>query len=231
MSVGLSVTLIVLIARGNLPRPQVASFANGFQAGIGLLLLSISAATVLAEERVRGNLDILLATPLSTRSIVWGKWWGTFRSVPPLAICPGAVAIALACESGRWGGTLVVIGLFLAYGGAVTSLGLALATWFARLDFAVALNVAVLGIGTVGWLLLVVLTVPEPTTYAFAAGSPIVGITLPTLVMNIMSDARWTQVIVVWCVWISFFGAMAVLLACVTVITFDRCLGRVGENR
>ena len=52
-----------------------------------------------AEERVRGSLDVLLATPLSTRSIVWGKWWGTFRAVPLLAICPGAVAAVLAQES------------------------------------------------------------------------------------------------------------------------------------
>ena len=76
-------------------RRNVSSVANGFQAGIGLLLLSISAATALAEERVRGDLDILLTTPLSTASIVWGKWWGTFRTVPALAICPGAVAIRL----------------------------------------------------------------------------------------------------------------------------------------
>ena len=33
---------------------------------LGLLLLSVSAATALAEERVRGSLDVLLATPLPT---------------------------------------------------------------------------------------------------------------------------------------------------------------------
>ena len=49
---------------------------NGLQVSAGLLLLSVSAATSLAEERQRGSLDVLLATPLSTRSIVLGKWWG-----------------------------------------------------------------------------------------------------------------------------------------------------------
>lgn len=231
LTTGLSLTLIVLSSNGSVVRRQVASFGNGFQAGIGLLLLSISAATALAEERIRGNLDILLATPLATRSIVWGKWWGTFRAVPLLAIWPGAVAIALARESGRWDGALVVICLFMAYGAAVTSLGVALATWFERLDFAVALNVAILGTGTVGWLFLVVLTVSEPRVNAIAAGSPIVGITFPTLVMNIASAPMWTGIIVAWCTWIAFFVAMALLLAYITVMTFDRCLGRVGENQ
>jgi hypothetical protein len=47
---------------------------GGVQVSAGLLLLSIPAATSLAEERQRGSLDVLLATPLSTRSIVLGKW-------------------------------------------------------------------------------------------------------------------------------------------------------------
>ena len=85
-----------LNVNGNQVRREVASVGNGFQAGIGLLLLSVSAATALAEERVRGNLDILLATPLSTRSIVWGKWWGTFRAVPCSRSAPAVLAVALA---------------------------------------------------------------------------------------------------------------------------------------
>ena len=55
MTMGLSVTLIALNLNGSVVRREVASIGNGFQAGIGLLLLSVSAATVLAEERVRGK--------------------------------------------------------------------------------------------------------------------------------------------------------------------------------
>ena len=55
----------------------------------------------------------------------------------------------------------MIVALLLAYGAAVTSLGLALATWLHRLDFAVATNVAVLGGVTVGWFLAVVLIVPR----------------------------------------------------------------------
>src|SRR4029079_7528673 len=67
---------------------------NGFQVATGLLLLSATSSTSMAEERMRGSLDVLLTTPLSTREIVTGKWWGTFRLVPPLALIP-ALAIGL----------------------------------------------------------------------------------------------------------------------------------------
>ena len=73
---------------------------NGLQVGAGLLLLSVSAATSLAEERQRGSLDVLMATPLSTRSIVLGKWWGAFRGVPPLTVLPVLLAAALATHTG-----------------------------------------------------------------------------------------------------------------------------------
>ena len=66
------------------PRPmrdEVVGLMNGFQVAVGLLLLSVGAATSLAEERVRGSLDVLLSTPMSTRSILAGKWWGSFRRV------------------------------------------------------------------------------------------------------------------------------------------------------
>src|SRR5262249_24948934 len=48
---------------------------SGLHVSAGLLLLSVAAATSLGEERQRGSLDVLLVTPLSTRSIVLGKWW------------------------------------------------------------------------------------------------------------------------------------------------------------
>jgi ABC-type transport system involved in multi-copper enzyme maturation permease subunit len=231
MTTGLSLALITLILKRIGPPREVASFGNGFQAGIGLLLLSISAATALAEERVRGNLDILLATPLSTRSIVWGKWWGTFRTVPLLAIGPGAVAAALARESGRWEGAVLVVGIQLAYGAAVTSLGLALATWIHRLDFAVALNVAVLGGVTVGWLFAVILVVGDgPALPGLAAGSPIVGITLPTLGMRFFSSQKWRALVAWWGVWIAVYTVIAALLGWLTVMTFDRCVGRVAAG-
>ena len=46
---------------------------NVVQVTVGLLLVSVGAATSLAEERVRGSLDVLLTTPMSTRSILAGN--------------------------------------------------------------------------------------------------------------------------------------------------------------
>ena len=81
-----------------------AAWVNGLQVAIGLFLLSVTAATSLAEERVRGSLDVLLTTTLTTRQIVLGKWIGTYRAVPLLAILPALsffVAATLTSSSGR----------------------------------------------------------------------------------------------------------------------------------
>ena len=230
MVVGLSTTLIVLSFQGGMVVLRFGSIGNGFQAGIGLLLLSVSAATALAEERVRGNLDVLLATPLSTRSIVWGKWLGTFRTVPLLAIGPAAVAAAMARESGRWEGALLVAGLVLAYGAAVTSLGLALATWMRRLDLAVSLNVAVLGGVTMGWLFAVAVTVPGPGSPELGGASPIIGIMFPTIAMRLYNLREWQGLVCWWIFWIGVYALIALALGWATLKTFDRCLGRVPEG-
>ncbi len=79
--------------------------ATGFIAGtfgymiqliFGLLMLSAVAPTSMAEERQRGSLDLLATTTLSTRSIVLGKWLGTLRFVPLLALGPGLLGLAMA---------------------------------------------------------------------------------------------------------------------------------------
>lgn len=230
MSIGLTVTLIVLISSGRPVPRQVASIANGFQAGIGLLLLSVAAATSLGEERIRANLDVLLATPLRTRSIVWGKWCGAYRAVPIVAICPGVLAAALARDSGRWDGALLIVGLFLAYGAAVTSLGLALATWITRIDLAVALNVAVLGGVTIGWLFVVGLLGPGRSFPSFAAGSPIIGLAFPTLAMQIFQPHEWAALRSAWILWIIVYLLGASALAALTLMTFNRCFGRMPET-
>ncbi len=127
----------------------VAIFANreigpgvsAYIVSIGLLMVSVHAATVLAEERSHGSLDVLLATPLSTRSIVLGKWWGAFRPVPRLAVLPGLIAFSAAAAHSYVLAAVVysvlTTALVLAYGAFFTSLGLAIATWQPRLGRAV----------------------------------------------------------------------------------------------
>ena len=66
------------------------------QSVLGLMLLSVQAPTALGEERVRGSLDVLMAAPISTRAIVWGKWMGTYRVALGLAVLPGVAAAVIA---------------------------------------------------------------------------------------------------------------------------------------
>src|SRR5262249_51486325 len=94
LAISCPVTIASLTASPARGRWGAAAFLNALQVAAGMLMLSIFAAASLAEERVAGSLDVLLATPLSTRSIVWAKWWGTFRAVPVLAVPPGLAAAA-----------------------------------------------------------------------------------------------------------------------------------------
>ena len=82
-----------------------------------------------------------MATPLPTRAIVWGKWWGAFRAVPALLILPVLVTTALSFHTGHYWAVALMAALILAYGAAITSLGLALATWIPRMGRAAALTV------------------------------------------------------------------------------------------
>jgi ABC-type transport system involved in multi-copper enzyme maturation permease subunit len=161
----------------------INSSSNGFSFGFmillffGLLMLSATAPTALAEERVLGSLDALLATPLSTRSILVAKWWGMYRRVLVLALAPlyaGFFTAATApdvpvwfssfrfpqpavplTEEDRIYGTIFCVADFLVSGALIVSWGLALATWVPRLGRAVALSVIAFFLFGLGWPLLI----------------------------------------------------------------------------
>ncbi len=136
-------------------RGRAAVFINGFQVAIGLLLLSVVAATSLSEERVRGSLDLLMSTSLSTREIVLGKWLGVFRMVPLLAILPTCMVGVLAYESdaGPWWAVGMCVYVLCA-GAAITSLDLALATRLSQQGWAVGATISIYVVITVGWFFL-----------------------------------------------------------------------------
>ena len=205
---------------------------NCFQPSIGLLLLSVSSATSLAEERQRGSLDVLLATPLPTRKIVWGKWWGTFRVVPWLAVLPGILSLVVS-RGERWLGAILVVCLMLAYGAALTSLGLALATWVSRLGRAVTLTVAAYVLVAVGVPTIVITLIPNGPGYhagpGLAAASPFFGIGYLTDLMSEQQTAPGWLNQVVWSGWwVLFYASFAALLLTMILLNFDRCLGRVA---
>jgi ABC-type Na+ efflux pump permease subunit len=216
------------------PSGGPAPLLNALQVAAGMLLLSISAASALAEERVRGSLDVLLATPLPTRSVVWGKWLGTFRAVPLLAVPPGLATAIVAWHHGHWSGVALVTGLVLAYGAALTSLGLALATWVPRLGRAVGLCVAAHVGVTVGWAVFAFLLTrraPLPTGPGLASFSPFVGVLLPTAQMHRARPSvfEWSQVAGWLALWTVVEVVLAAVLLMAVLLTFNRCLGRMAE--
>lgn len=215
-----------------MPNGNPGPFLNALQVAAGMVMLAISAASTLGEERVRGSLDVLLATPLSTRSVVWGKWWGTFRVVPVLAIPPALTTAAVAWHHGQWLGVALVTGLVVAYGAALTSLGLALATWVPGLGRAVGLCVAAHVTITVGWTVFAILLTGGAgglTGPGLASFSPFVGVLLGTVQMHRPNTFGWNEVVGWLCFWTLADLALAAVLMKAVLVTFNRCLGRVDE--
>ena len=210
---------------------MLGAVIGGVQVSAGLLLLSVSAATSLAEERQRGSLDVLLSTPLSTRSIVLGKWWGAFRGVPPLAILPALIAGALATHTGFAPAPALIGGLILAYGTAITSLGLALATWLPRMGQAIGLTaglyiVVLIGAVPVGMVLFGD-GHGEPGP-GIAVASPFWGVGFSSAVFGGTAGPRHgMREHAAWLVfWTIAYGLVAIGLLLATLKTFNRCLGR-----
>jgi ABC-type transport system involved in multi-copper enzyme maturation permease subunit len=235
----------------------VAAHVNAWQVAIGLLLLSVSAATTLAEERDRGSLEVILATPLTTREIVWGKWWGTFAMVPRLAILPIWVATGAAMISDGGIGVILMIGLILAYAAAITSIGLALATWIPRLGRVIGATVLIYVLVAVGWpLLLDILpflpayrALPLTATIApYEGGSwDLDGLLVASPFFGVYATTEWAARLAIpsyspwssraplahpfWPLfWIAFYSAVALVLNLATRRTFDRCLGRMPQR-
>jgi ABC-type transport system involved in multi-copper enzyme maturation permease subunit len=208
------------------PDTKVAEWVNGLQISIGLLILTVMAATALGEERTRGSLDVLLTTPFSARQLVLGKWLGTFRRVALLAILPGLVVWVRAPQGGFE--SVPAVAFMLAYvfcaGAAVTSLGLAIGTWFSQLGRAVAVGVGIYLFVTLSPCYL------APTLFfarndGSALLSPLVW--AGTMTVDLATPSRVVTPID-WAVfWMLMWALVAVGLLLTTMASFDRRLARV----
>jgi ABC-type transport system involved in multi-copper enzyme maturation permease subunit len=217
------------------------------QVVLGLLMLSAVAPLSLSEERQRGSLDVLNATPLSAWAIVLAKWWGTFRIVPVLALAPGLMGCALA--TARWaapppawaaqtapigmgyrvGGAAMIVATILAHGAVLTSIGLALATWTKRQTRAIA--------GSVCAFVLIAVALPILMTIIFSGefGQGLASLS-PIAVLGEMADQLTMRMPrlpkLLW--WIGFWdvsiAALAIGLLWLTGRTFDVAFGRILER-
>jgi ABC-type transport system involved in multi-copper enzyme maturation permease subunit len=208
---------------------EFGAFASALQVSIGLLLASVGAVTCLADERAQGSLDVLLASPLPTRSIVWGKWRGAFRLVPWLAVLPAINAFACARNGVGPIAPALMIGLVLAYGAGVTSMGLACATWIRRFGRAVGAAVTIYAFAAAGWFFLCLLLSSRSSGGRdLACGSPFFGPGMLTAAVGqeYRTDKTFGAVIT----WSILYVVGATGLYVVTLRTFNRCLGRMPER-
>ncbi len=200
---------------------QVAAFLVAF----GLPLLLLSATMSVVEERGRGSLDILLVTPVATRSIVLAKWWGAFRELPRVLVLPLLVAGVDAWINDTWPLLALLVAFICADAAFWTSVGLALSTWIARLGRAFAVAVAAYAVVGLGWPVLVRTLFDGPLGVGLAAISPFYG--SYTLIAS-SAFPRFIDDAFLWIpCWIAGETVIAAGLLLATLATFDRCLGRM----
>jgi ABC-type transport system involved in multi-copper enzyme maturation permease subunit len=258
--VGIGIREAIVYGLGGASGSLAIIMAVHFQFLFGLLIISSVAPTSLAEEQVRGSLDVLMTTPLSNRSILWGKWLGTYRVVLWLAVLPGLASAVVAWLAppvparfmvaggptaaviplglvDRITAPCLIVGQMLSYGAAITSVGLALATWVRRLGRAIAINVLIFFFFTIGWPLFLESFIwplrawlGRPSMDAIMLISPMVApmVALQCL-LDYPSSARWGMWVIaqVWCVVAAGFAAAMFWAA---LKTFDPCMGRIPET-
>jgi ABC-type transport system involved in multi-copper enzyme maturation permease subunit len=202
----------------------------------GLLVLSAAAPLSVSEERQHSGLDLLVVTPLSTRSIMLAKWLGAFRFVPLLAIGPGVDMLAWAAahddgQSVRFG--LFRVGLMLTtilvHGALVTSVGLALATWLERQSRAIALSVSAFVLVAIAWPIWAYAAGPDGYAQCLSALSPVCAVVL-LADQAMVSEQVWS-----FHLWLTFWDATVAYAAggllLLTIRSFDGCFGRIPDQR
>ena len=231
-AVGFTGTVVYIAATEGAVRARfLAAWVNGLQVAVGLLLLSVSAATSLAEERARGSLDVVLTTPMSTAAIVWGKWWGSFRRCIPVLILPTTIAMAMALDGGHTPSALWLIAYVTSAAALVNSLGLLCAALVPRLGRAVGLTVALYVVGTVGWCFLCLATFRGIEGEQVGMGSPFMGAAGLAWRAGHDPAAGPDPNYGYWgVVWTLFHAMAAIGMLVVTLLIFNKCLGRMAES-
>jgi ABC-type transport system involved in multi-copper enzyme maturation permease subunit len=166
-----------------------------------------------------------MTTALSTRAIVFGKWLGAFRRVPPLAVLPVLVVLCGDYSKRYYLPTAVLtLAFVLVCGAAVTGLGLMLATWCPRPGRAVALTVTAYVLVTVGWLFMEMMFRRGPNGEGLMMASPF--FFAGELAADLCGPGSRQHL--GWAVfWSLVYGASALAFLAATLATFNRCLGRV----
>ncbi len=187
--IGFTVSAAVLAASDGVDRAgfETVTFVAVF---FGMLLMVAGAAASLADERNRGGLDVLLTTPVATRTVVLAKWRALLRPLPMIAavvlvatefiaVCTPARATVWAIPAGSMTAVLTTLGTgslgrwerwliailpplhVLASGASVAAFGLWIATRIKRVERAVVVAVLVYFAATFGFVVFIELGVVE----------------------------------------------------------------------
>jgi ABC-type transport system involved in multi-copper enzyme maturation permease subunit len=215
---------------------DIAPGTCAFMVSVGLLMVSVTSATSLAEERAHGSLDILMTTPLATRDILLAKWSGAFRVVPRLAVLPAIIALVSALKRGDGPGAILfaalIAALVMAYGAVITSLGLTLAAWQPRLGRAVGVSVAAYIAATVVYPTIAIATSGlGPDDVFILWVSPFFGMFIPMGWVTWQMGHPTTLGYAAIPIWIGLTSAVAYAILRVTIAVFDRLLGRMPVTR
>jgi ABC-type transport system involved in multi-copper enzyme maturation permease subunit len=203
---------------------SLPAYVVAFQVTISLPVLLLAAVTAVVEERAQGNLDVLLATPLSTRTIVLTKWWCAFRALPLFLVLPAVLTIASAWPTGAWA-VASWLGIYVFTTAAMwTSIGLAISVWIKRLGRAIALAAAIYAVVCLAW--------PVLMTSMFGANGRGPAIMSPFhacfyVVVGIYYSNDFDALFIWTLCWIAAQSVVALGLLIAELLSFDRCLGRV----
>jgi hypothetical protein len=159
---------------------------------------------------------------------VWGKFWGTYRFVPVLALLPMLVIGAGVNRNGHAGHLVLAVALILAYGAALTSLGLFMGTWIKRLSRAIISTVSAYVFVTVGWLFLIGgLAQHGRTAEGLMSASPF--LSLGAITFEVCADQLRPELLGWRIFWCGSFAFVSVVLIFVTLATFDMRMSRMPD--
>jgi ABC-type transport system involved in multi-copper enzyme maturation permease subunit len=200
------------------------AYVVAFQVTISLPVLLLAAVTAVVEERVQGNLDVLLATPLSTRTIVLTKWWCAFRALPLFLVLPAVLTVASVWPTGAWA-VASWLGIYVLTAAAMwTSIGLAISIWIKSLGRAITLAAAIYALVCLAWPVLMASMLGTNGTGP-ATMSPFYACFY--LLINIYNKDEFNALFNWTLCWIAAQSVAALGLLIAELLSFDRCSGRV----
>ncbi len=218
---------------------ELSVILTGFFVGFQMLFIVVASVTTLADERSRGNLDILLVTPVSTREVVATKWRAAFKMVRPLLLLPMFIAIWTIAHRYRHGLSIepfVFVFLMmhlLASGAFYTSLGLMLATRVRSFSRAIGVAVSIYVAMAIAWpILLEMFTVGQNTVaiLLLPASTPVGSAVAINVLATGSTNDNDMLLVVGLALWTLIYAVGAGALYFITLRTFNRCMGRISER-